>query len=120
MILLLPLVFFTNADARSIKVPEKHFSISVQTEYSTRWYKVYNESGKWICQTTALPYIEAGGNPLKSLDWKVLVARVPLSGCRQKVLIRDLRSDKERKAEGCLTDTGFSKFVAAVDRGCQP
>lgn len=85
-----------------------------------QWYKVFQESGRWICVTQDMPYFEARDNPLRELNWDTLKNATPQTrSCSHKVSIRDTRQKTEKKAMGCLEASAFEKLAHEIGSSCR-
>jgi len=85
-----------------------------------QWYKIFQESGSWICVTQDVPYFEAKENPLHGLNWDALKRIIPQSqACSHFVNIRDTRQKTEQKASGCLDAPAFQKLAHEIGITCR-
>jgi hypothetical protein len=109
-----------SAAAAESKVPAQNVTITVNGSYSDQWTKVFQEGGKWICQSSVLPYFEASKDPLLNLDWSELAAESKLArpGCRDQVTITDSRTKTPKKITSCMNLPQTKYWVDLIGKRC--
>jgi hypothetical protein len=114
------IVLFSNlAMAGDLSVPKKNFAVTVRGKYGTRWVKVYKDGSDWICNTEAVPYFVARGNPLKDFEWKKFQNFSDPGDCRDLVIIDDRLQTEHKTVKGCLDQTALKSLVNVLDERCR-